>query len=168
MTDEVNLCAGSAYRRYIGRAGLPTALLPCQQIIELQPNWLFAIYARLVRRTCDHAVLCDWNRRKVSRRSVLRRLAAVIFSLICMPSPPRTVHPLRRYRRHEPHRRFPLCADRRQHGMARLGCSSVTAGLFYVLSRFPDLPRASASRTYRDYRADLHEDPFRPPRRGDG
>ncbi len=33
------------------RAGLPNAPLPMpKQVLEAQPRWLFAIYARLVRR----------------------------------------------------------------------------------------------------------------------
>jgi len=36
----------------LSRAGLPNAPLAMpKQVIEVQSNWLFAIYARLVRRT---------------------------------------------------------------------------------------------------------------------
>jgi hypothetical protein len=36
----------------LGRAGLPNAPLAMpKQVLEAQPRWLFAIYARLVRRT---------------------------------------------------------------------------------------------------------------------
>jgi hypothetical protein len=53
MTDEANLAARERLvADILGRAGLPHAPLPMpKQVLELQPNWLFAIYARLVRRT---------------------------------------------------------------------------------------------------------------------
>ena len=36
----------------VGRTGLPNAPLAMpKQVLEAQPRWLFAIYARLVRRT---------------------------------------------------------------------------------------------------------------------
>jgi hypothetical protein len=36
----------------LSRAGLPNAPLAMpKQVIEVQSNWIFAIYARLVRRT---------------------------------------------------------------------------------------------------------------------
>ena len=52
MTDEANV---SARERLIAdilsRAALPSAPLAMpKQVIEQQSNWLFAIYARLVRR----------------------------------------------------------------------------------------------------------------------
>jgi hypothetical protein len=53
MTDEANISArAQLVGDILGRAGLPHAPLAMpKQVLELQPNWLFAIYARLLRRT---------------------------------------------------------------------------------------------------------------------
>ena len=53
MTGDANL---SARQRALGdileRAGLPNAPLAMpKQVLELQPKWLLAIYARFLRRT---------------------------------------------------------------------------------------------------------------------
>lgn len=52
MSDDVNSVARDRLLADIlGRAGLPNAPLAMpKQVLEAQPRWLFAIYARLVRR----------------------------------------------------------------------------------------------------------------------
>ena len=53
MADDANLRSreSSALASILSRAGLPNAPLAMpKQVLENQSNWLFAIYARLVRR----------------------------------------------------------------------------------------------------------------------
>ena len=52
MTQEADLAARErALAALLGRAGLPHAPLAMpKQVLEPQSRWLFAIYARLVRR----------------------------------------------------------------------------------------------------------------------
>ena len=53
MSDDVALAPRERLlAEILGRAGLPNAPLAMpKQVLEAQPRWLFAIYARLVRRT---------------------------------------------------------------------------------------------------------------------
>ncbi|HVX80356.1 MAG: hypothetical protein ACTHOR_04430 [Devosia sp.] len=53
MTDEPNRPGRARLLAELStRTGLPQAPLAMpKQILESQPNWLFAIYTRLVRRT---------------------------------------------------------------------------------------------------------------------
>jgi hypothetical protein len=53
MTDGVDISARERLLEDIrSREGLPSAPLAMpKQVLEVQPKWLFAIYARLVRRT---------------------------------------------------------------------------------------------------------------------
>lgn len=49
MTDDAKLRSRTA--DLLTRAGLPNAPLAMpKQVLEVQHNWIFAIYARLVRR----------------------------------------------------------------------------------------------------------------------
>ncbi len=51
MADDANLLRERALANILSRAGLPNAPLAMpKQVLETQSNWLFAIYARLVRR----------------------------------------------------------------------------------------------------------------------
>ena len=52
MNDDANTPAAGRVRADLqGLSGPPNAPLAMpKQVLELQPNWLFAIYARLVRR----------------------------------------------------------------------------------------------------------------------
>ncbi len=52
MSDDVEQTArGRLLADILGRTGLPNAPLAMpKQVLEIQPRWLFAIYARLVRR----------------------------------------------------------------------------------------------------------------------
>jgi hypothetical protein len=52
MNDDANTPAAGRVRAELqGLSGPPSAPLAMpKQVLELQPNWLFAIYARLVRR----------------------------------------------------------------------------------------------------------------------
>lgn len=49
--DAKTPAAGRFTAEILDRSGPPSAPLAMpKQVLELQPNWLFAIYARLVRR----------------------------------------------------------------------------------------------------------------------